>query len=106
MPLDRGKSPHKSPTFKKNNHLRPQKRGFYYKIGHSHRKWSNLCGLEPQLIKLEFIIYLPKLKVSRACRPVIPRFGDKSGLLLDISPKYWAIDGDLGPQGRAPVHIS
>ena len=22
-----------------------------------------LCGLEPQLIKLEFIIYLPKLKV-------------------------------------------
>ena len=27
---------------------------------------SNLCGLEPQLIKLEFIIYLPKLKVSRA----------------------------------------
>ena len=23
----------------------------------------NLCGLEPQLIKLEFIIYLPKLKV-------------------------------------------
>jgi hypothetical protein len=25
----------------------------------------NLCGLEPQLIKLEFIIYLPKLKVSR-----------------------------------------
>ena len=30
---------------------------------------GNLCGLEPQLIKLEFIIYLPKLKVSRACRP-------------------------------------
>ena len=30
---------------------------------------SNLCGLEPQLIKLEFIIYLPKLKVSRAKRP-------------------------------------
>ena len=29
---------------------------------------SNLCGLEPQLIKLEFIIYLPKLKVSRALR--------------------------------------
>ena len=25
---------------------------------------GNLCGLEPQLIKLEFIIYLPKLKVS------------------------------------------
>ena len=25
----------------------------------------NLCGLEPQLIKLEFIIYLPKLKVGR-----------------------------------------
>ena len=25
---------------------------------------ANLCGLEPQLIKLEFIIYLPKLKVS------------------------------------------
>ena len=25
---------------------------------------TNLCGLEPQLIKLEFIIYLPKLKVS------------------------------------------
>jgi hypothetical protein len=23
----------------------------------------NPCGLEPQLIKLEFIIYLPKLKV-------------------------------------------
>ena len=23
-----------------------------------------LCGLEPQLIKLEFIIYLPKLKVE------------------------------------------
>ena len=25
----------------------------------------NPCGLEPQLIKLEFIIYLPKLKVRR-----------------------------------------
>ena len=25
---------------------------------------ANLCGLEPQLIKLEFIIYLPKLKVK------------------------------------------
>ena len=25
----------------------------------------NLCGFEPQLIKLEFIIYLPKLKVQR-----------------------------------------
>ena len=25
----------------------------------------NLCGLEPQLIKLEFIIYLPKLKVEQ-----------------------------------------
>ena len=25
--------------------------------------WLNPCGLEPQLIKLEFIIYLPKLKV-------------------------------------------
>ena len=24
---------------------------------------TNLCGIEPQLIKLEFIIYLPKLKV-------------------------------------------
>jgi len=24
---------------------------------------SNPCGLEPQLIKLEFIIYPPKLKV-------------------------------------------
>ena len=23
------------------------------------------CGFEPQLIKLEFIIYLPKLKVQR-----------------------------------------
>ena len=33
---------------------------------------GNLCGLEPQLIKLEFIIYLPKLKVSRACRPYYP----------------------------------
>ena len=30
---------------------------------------GNLCGLEPQLIKLEFIIYLPKLKVTRALRP-------------------------------------
>jgi hypothetical protein len=26
-------------------------------------KTVNPCGLEPQLIKLEFIIYLPKLKV-------------------------------------------
>ena len=27
-------------------------------------RWRlNLCGLEPQLIKLEFIIYLAKLKV-------------------------------------------
>ena len=26
---------------------------------------ANLCGLEPQLIKLEFIIYLPKLKVQQ-----------------------------------------
>ena len=32
---------------------------------------GNLCGLEPQLIKLEFIIYLPKLKVSPACWPVL-----------------------------------
>ena len=38
---------------------------------------GNLCGLEPQLIKLEFIIYLPKLKVSRACRPGSLYFGDK-----------------------------
>ena len=37
---------------------------------------GNLCGLEPQLIKLEFIIYLPKLKVSRACRPFLPCFGE------------------------------
>ena len=29
---------------------------------------GNLCGLEPQLIKLEFIIYLPKLKVSMGAR--------------------------------------
>ena len=29
---------------------------------------GNLCGLEPQLIKLEFIIYLPKLKVSPLSR--------------------------------------
>ena len=26
--------------------------------------WHYLRGLEPQLIKLEFIIYLPKLKVT------------------------------------------
>ena len=26
----------------------------------------NLSGLEPKLIKLEFIIYLPKLKVLRS----------------------------------------
>ena len=32
---------------------------------------TNLCGLEPQLIKLEFIIYLPKLKVSRADLPAL-----------------------------------
>ena len=32
---------------------------------------NNLCGLEPQLIKLEFIIYLPKLKVEQ--------LGDKNG---------------------------
>ena len=32
---------------------------------------GNLCGLEPQLIKLEFIIYLPKLKVTRACCAVL-----------------------------------
>ena len=38
---------------------------------------GNLCGLEPQLIKLEFIIYLPKLKVSRACRPFDTGFGAK-----------------------------
>ena len=43
---------------------------------------SNLCGLEPQLIKLEFIIYLPKLKVSRACRPVHLSFVRSLRLLL------------------------
>ena len=37
------------------------------------KEMGNLCGLEPQLIKLEFIIYLPKLKVSRACRPSFAR---------------------------------
>ena len=36
---------------------------------------QNLCGLEPQLIKLEFIIYLPKLKVSRAFGPWAPYWG-------------------------------
>ena len=41
---------------------------------------QNLCGLEPQLIKLEFIIYLPKLKVSR------------------LGPKPWA----PGPGGPGP----
>ena len=30
---------------------------------HSFENKINPCGLEPQLIKLEFIIYLPKLKV-------------------------------------------
>ena len=30
----------------------------------------SLCGLEPQLIKLEFIIYLPKLKVSLIGQPI------------------------------------
>ena len=38
-----------------------------------------LCGLEPQLIKLEFIIYLPKLKVS-----------------AQLGPLFWAPLGFLG----------
>ena len=29
------------------------------------KRAANLCGLEPQLKKLEFIIYLPKLRVQR-----------------------------------------
>ena len=33
-------------------------------------KTGNLCGLEPQLIKLEFIIYLPKLKVFVTTGPL------------------------------------
>jgi hypothetical protein len=31
----------------------------------------NPCGLEPQLIKLEFIIYLPKLKVVMNIRLIL-----------------------------------
>ena len=48
---------------------------------------GNLCGLEPQLIKLEFIIYLPKLKVSRACRP---SFAMISGILGGFWAQIWA----------------
>ena len=42
---------------------------------HIKNKADNLSGLEPKLIKLEFIIYLPKLKVNsclemRANKPI------------------------------------
>ena len=54
-------------------------------MGPKHKEMGNLCGLEPQLIKLEFIIYLPKLKVSRACRPSFARIWHQIGLdLLDF----------------------
>ena len=39
-------------------------------IGQGEGPETNLCGLEPQLIKLEFIIYLPKLKVSLIGQPI------------------------------------
>ena len=41
---------------------------------------QNLSGLEPKLIKLEFIIYLPKLKVN-------------SGLKIGFISNYWAYKG-------------
>ena len=44
---------------------------------------GNLCGLEPQLIKLEFIIYLPKLKVSMG-----PTIGIGAGPLYLGVPLY------------------
>ena len=58
---------------------------------------SNLCGLEPQLIKLEFIIYLPKLKVSRACRPSDPSFGAKYAPILGIQGDFTAHFKDSRP---------
>ena len=63
---------------------------FYGNLGPLQVAGRNLCGLEPQLIKLEFIIYLPKLKVSRACRPVILSFGI-------INCKIPRISGPAGP---------
>ena len=39
--------------------------------GGNNTQEGNLCGLEPQLIKLEFIIYLPKLKVLLGALPPI-----------------------------------
>ena len=54
-----------------------------------------LCGLEPQLIKLEFIIYLPKLKVfcltpTHLTRfgPCIPHNAHKSSMLHNYCPCY------------------
>ena len=52
------------------NHQILKKKAFGFEIPFlswfQSKRWAkpNLCGLEPQLIKLEFIIYLPKLKVS------------------------------------------
>ena len=47
---------------------------------------QNLCGLEPQLIKLEFIIYLPKLKVSRLGVRALRAWGPWARRGLSLGP--------------------
>ena len=54
-------------------------------------KAGNLCGLEPQLIKLEFIIYLPKLKVSRALWPFYSKKCMNLGAILVISTHFYLL---------------
>ena len=54
-------------------------------LQHFSKRWGpiggpNLCGLEPQLIKLEFIIYLPKLKVSAQIMAICLDYGPNQGL--------------------------
>ena len=42
----------------------PPKIKKHHQIKNKNESANNLSGFEPKLIKLEFIIYLPKLKVS------------------------------------------
>ena len=50
----------------------------------------DLRGFEPRLIKLEFIIYLPKLKVSAQIMGLW-------GPYLGLSPSFVAKYGPIGP---------
>ena len=78
---------------------------FHFLVGH---QLANLFELEPQLIKLEFIIYLPKLKVQQMgienCgnRAMVLDLRDKMGLVECVGRRIRAkIDQNHAPMVKS-----